>query len=301
MVSKFFSAKATAGFRAHPFAAIGYILVSTTAFSAMNVSVRVIAGEFNPTLIVMLRCLVTLALLAPWVLRAGVGHTLKTTRLSGHAARGIVGGIGMIGWTYSVSILPVTHATALSFTAPLFVTLLAILFLGEKAGLSRWLALMAGFIGTLIILRPDAQSFDARSLIVLATSVFWATTGILIKSLSATEPPLRMVVYMNIFMFLLSAPFGLMHWAWPTPHVWAMLVVIGACSLVMHLSMVRAYSLAPLVALMPFDFTRLISTAIFAYLLFGETSDWHTWLGAAIIIASALATARISARPAAVE
>jgi predicted nucleotidyltransferase/uncharacterized membrane protein len=177
----------------------------------------------------------------------------------------------------------------------------AMLFLGETVGRDRWLALIVGFIGTWIILRPDAHSFDSRALIVLLTSMFWATTGILIKSLSATEPPLRMVFYMNVFMALLAAPFGLYHWAMPSLHVCGILLIIALCSLIMHVSMVRAYALAPLVTLMPFDFTRLISTALFAYLLFGETSDMATWFGAAIIIASAAFMARRDIRASAVE
>ena len=300
MFSNFF-ATCSQPLRTRPqLAAIGYILISTTAFSAMNVGVRAISGELHPTLIVMLRCLITLVLLAPFITYLGAAN-LRTTRLRQHFVRGMVGGIGMIGWTYSVSILPVTYATALSFTAPLFVTVLAILFLGEKAGWDRWLALAIGFIGTWIILRPDASSYDSRALIVLVTSVFWATTGILIKSLSATESPLRMVFYMNLFMLLLTLPFGLFHWAMPSLHAWGLLVVIAICSLIMHLSMVRAYARAPLVTLMPFDFTRLISTALFAYLLFGETSDWMTWLGAAIIITSAALMARRDIRASAVE
>ena len=271
--------------------AIGYILISTTAFSAMNVGVRAISADLHPTLIVMLRCLVTLMLLTPFILHLGT-QTLRTTRLKDHAIRGLIGGTGMVGWTVSVSILPVTHATALSFTAPLFVTLLAMLWLGEKANWQRWLALGVGFIGTLIILRPDAGTFDSRSLVVLGTSVLWAITGILIKSLSATESPLRMVFYMNFFMLLFTAPFGLLHSTMPSLHTWGVLTIIAFCSLAMHLSMVRAYALAPLVTLMPFDFTRLISTAIFAYILFGETSDMTTWVGAAIIIVSAVVMAR---------
>lgn len=300
MFSTLFTAYRTPGPTSPQVRAIFYILISTTAFSAMNVGVRAIAGELHSTLIVMLRCLLTLVLLAPFIAYQGAS-ILRTSRLPQHVARGVVGGIGMIGWTYSVSILPVTYATALSFTAPLFVTLLAMLFLGEAVGRDRWLALIIGFIGTWIILRPDAHSFDSRALIVLLTSIFWATTGILIKSLSATEPPLRMVFYMNVFMALLAAPFGLYHWAMPSLHVWAVLVVIAICSLIMHISMVRAYALAPLVTLMPFDFTRLISTALFAYLLFGETSDITTWLGAAIIIASAAFMARRDIRASAVE
>lgn len=291
MFSTLFTNQATALHRHPQWLAIGYILISTTAFSAMNVSVSAISNTLHPTVIVMLRCLVTLLLLVPFIVHYNVA-ALRTRKLKAHALRGLIGGIGMVGWTVSVSILPVTHATALSFTAPLFVTLLAMVWLGEHANWQRWLALGVGFIGTLIILRPDAGDFDSRSLVVLGTSVLWAITGILIKSLSASETPLRMVFYMNVFMLLLTAPFGLYYWAPPGIHAWAVLVVIAMCSLTMHLTMVRAYQLAPLVTLMPFDFTRLISTAIFAYLLFGETSDMATWIGAAIIIASAVIMAR---------
>lgn len=276
-------------------AAIGYLLISTTAFSAMNVGIHMVSAHLHPTLIVMLRTLITLALLTPWLLYRRT-PSLRTPRLRQHLTRGVVGGCGMIGWTYSVSIMPVTHATALSFTAPLFVTLLAVLFLREKAGVARWLALGMGFLGTLIILRPDASGFDSGAIIVLLTSLLWAITGILIKSLSATEPPLRVVFYMNAVMLFLALPFGLYHWVTPDPASLGLLVFIALCSLVMHLSMVRAYSLAPLVTLMPFDFTRLLSTALFAYFIFGETSDWMTWLGAAIIVGSAVAGARRDAR-----
>jgi drug/metabolite transporter (DMT)-like permease len=281
-------------------AAMFYILISTTAFSAMNVAIHALAGEFHPAVIVCLRTLVTLVLLAPFLAYAGP-RILETSRWRLHLLRGIVGGIGMIGWVYSVTLLPVSYATALSFTAPLFVTVLAVLFLHERAGIDRFAALIVGFIGTLIILRPGAESFDWRSLVVLATTVLWAVTGILVKQLSASEPPLRMVTYMNVVMFFVALPFAWAHWHWPNLHGWGILTIIAACSLIMHTSMVRAYKLAPISALMPFDFTRLISTAILAYLLFGETIDLMTWIGAAIIVASAAFMARRDARAAMVE
>lgn len=289
MISKLFAAFDT---NKHPqCAAIAYILVSTTAFSAMNVAVRMLADHLHPTLTVALRTLLTLALLVPWLVYYG-REVMATSRIHVHLVRGVVGGFGMIGWVYSVSILPVSYATALSFTAPLFVTLLAMLFLGEHSSWQRFFALLIGFIGTLIILRPASHAFDWRSLVVLGTTILWAITGILVKSLSASEPPLRMVFYMNLIMLLVSLPFAIHHWLMPTPAQWAILLVIAVCSLIMHLTMVRAYALAPLVTLMPFDFTRLITTALFAYLLFGETIDIWTWIGAAIIIASAVFTAR---------
>ncbi|MES2984465.1 MAG: DMT family transporter [Pseudomonadota bacterium] len=301
MVSNHFAALREK-FRHHPqLAAIGFMLISTTGFSAMSVGVRLAADELDPTLIVTLRNFLTLMLLMPFALRHNAA-LIRTTRLKAHAWRGCLGSIGMIAWTYCLTIMPLAHATALSFTAPLFSTLFAIMFLKEHADKARWLAIIAGFFGTLVILRPSLAGFQWNELLVMFATSAWAITGMFVKSLSRTEPALRMVFYMNLFMFLMALPFGLMHWQAPTAHAWLVLLVIAICSIIMHFSMARAYALAPVVTLMPFDFTRLISSSLFAYFLFGETSDALTWLGAAIIVASAVAVARrdVKAPPATV-
>ncbi|MFZ4541458.1 MAG: DMT family transporter [Rickettsiales bacterium] len=281
-----------ASFRSNPqLAAIGYILISTTGFSAMSTGVRLVSPELHATLIVTLRNFLTLALMLPWVLKSR-GTAIRTERLSEHAWRGCIGAIGMITWTYALTIMPLAHATALSFTAPLFSTLFAILFLKEKADTARWLALILGFTGALIIINPGGDVFDWKALVVIFATSSWAITGMFVKSLSGTEPALRMVFYMNFFMLLIATPFGIAHWEWPSLHAWGVLLLIACCSIIMHFSMARAYSLAPVVTLMPFDFTRLITTALFAYLLFGEGTETRSWLGAAIIILSAIAMAR---------
>lgn len=287
-----------AAFRRHPqLMAIFYILISTTGFSAMSAGVRLISSELPATVIVTLRNFLTLMLMVPWVMRHGVG-VMRTERLPAHAWRGVIGGVGMITWTYCLTIMPLAHATALSFTAPLFSTLFAIFFLKEKGGTARWAALFAGFVGVLIILRPGFAGFEWSAFIVMFATASWAITGMFVKSLSATEPAMRMVFYMNLFMFLMALPLSFGQWVMPSAHGWGILVFIAACSILMHFSMARAYSLAPVVSLMPFDFTRLISTALFAYLLFGETSDALTWVGAAIILTSAVVMARRDVRAA---
>lgn len=279
-------------------AAIGFMLISTTSFSAMSASVRLVSPELHITVIMVIRNLLTLALLLPWLMRQGPA-VLATSRLGTHAWRGIIGGIGLGTWTYALTLMPLTHATALSFTAPLFSTLFAILIFRERSDKLRWLALLAGFGGVLITLNPSIDGFNWAALIVIFATCSWAVTGMFVKSLSATEPPLRMVFYMNLFMLVVSLPFSFGHWSMPSANAWAVLIGMGICSVVMHFSMARAYSLAAVGTLMPFDFTRLITTAILAYWLFGETSDAHAWLGAAIILASAVFMARRDAKAAA--
>lgn len=274
--------------------AAGLMLLSTLGFSSMSVLVRCIR-ELDPTLIVALRNALTLVLLFPFAVRHH-GALIHTKRLRDHALRGCLGSVGMITWTYCLTIMPLAHATALSFTAPLFSAVFAISFLDEKASRARWIALFVGFLGTLVILRPSAEGFDWNSLLVMAATSAWAITGMFVKSLSRTEPPLRVVFYMNLFMFLMALPLALMHWQWPNSSQWFVLLGIACCSLIMHLSMVKAYSLAPVVTLLPLDFTRLIYTSILAWLVFGEGSDLLTWVGSAIIVASAALMARADAK-----
>lgn len=273
------------------------MLISIIAFSAMNIGVRAVSSELPPGVIVTLRNILTLGLLVPLVARNRFA-IVRTKRLKAHIARSTIGAVGMLTWTYCLTIMPVNHATALSFTAPLFATLFAVLFLREHAHTTRWICLIAGFCGTLIILNPSAADFKWSSLLVMFATSAWATTSMLVKSLSATEPPLRMVFYMNLFMFLLALPVGFLHWQWPSLHGWEILLLIAICSVTMHFTMAKAYSMVPVVTLLPLDFLRLLFTSLFAYIIFGETSNLNTWIGAAVIIASAVVMARRDAKAA---
>lgn len=283
-----FIARLAARLRAHPHGtAIGYMMLSTAAFAAMNICVRLASETMDAPLIMTLRNFVTLAILLPFVLPNNFA-AIRTTRLKNHFWRSLVGGIGMLSWTYAVTVMPLVHATALSFTAPIMATLFAILILKEHATRRHYMSLAAGFIGTWVILNPSISAFEWNSLIVLFAACCWAITSILIKSLSGTETPLRMVFYMNLFMFVLALPLGFFHWRMPSLYEWLLLGGISLCSIAMHFTMVSAYARAPVVTLMPIDFMRLVYTSVFAYFLFGEISDLHTWVGAAIIIGSAV-------------
>ncbi|MFZ4124818.1 MAG: DMT family transporter [Rickettsiales bacterium] len=286
-------------FRTRPYLfAAALMITSCASFSLMNVFIRMGSETIHTTVLVFLRNLITVIVFIPWVIKDNF-QLVRTKRLGAHFWRATIGIIGMQSWFYCIATLPLTHATALSFTAPIFSTIFAVLLLKEKADIWRWTAMGMGFLGVLIILRPAGDDFSLLSLVVLFTTSMWAGASMLIKSLTDTESPLRIVFFMVLFMSIWSLPPALYYWQWPSLTVWFYLIVIACFAFCAQWSLAKAYSMANIVTLTPYDFSRLIFTSILAYFVFGESSDIYTWIGAAIIISSALINARRDAKSAA--
>lgn len=270
-----------------PVHAILLMLAAMFGFACMAIGVRMLAGEVPSALIVGWRNLLSLPLILLWTAALSRGlPQFRTTRMKNHFWRASVGVLSMELWFYSLTIMPVTLATALSFTAPIFSTIFAIIFLGERAGLRRWSAIITGFIGVMIILHPDTNGVDGKSLFVLLSSAMMAVSGVLVKSLSRTEKPETIVFYMALFMSLWSLPPAIAMWQTPTAYQLWILFLIALFSTGAHLAMTRAFIRADMVVLMPFDFTRLIFIGVMANLFFGETMDGYTIAGALVIVAS---------------
>ncbi len=281
--------------------AICLMLLSMLTFSAMNTAIRSLAGTIPSSELVFLRNVFSLLLAVLWqaALMRGLPR-FKTTRLFGHFWRATAGICAMEAWFYALTLLPLTVATALSFTTPVFSTIVAILFLGEKAGIRRWSAIAASFVGMLIILRPGTDSMSPDAAFVIFSSIMMAIAGNMVKSLTRTESPETIVFFMALFMVPWSALPGIFPggspWQEVPFHQLSIVFLVAFLSTASHLLLARAYRRADMVMLMPFDFTRLIFTAIFAYLLFGETLDGPTIFGSLIIVASTVYIAHREAR-----
>jgi drug/metabolite transporter (DMT)-like permease len=268
------------------FQGILLMLLGMATFATMAVLIRWVSAEVPTPLMVFLRNAMSLLLMIPWVVHKGPA-VLKTERIWRHVWRAGVGITSMELWFYSISIMPVTHATALSFTTPLFVTALALLFLGEKAGMRRWAALLIGFMGVLLITRPGTAGFGYSSLIVLTASTLMAIASILVKTLTSSEPGGRIIFFMALFMTIFSFPLAIPFWKMLTPQQYLGMFLIALTSTISHFCLVKAYTKTEMVVLMPFDFTRLIFTAVMAYFAFGERVDAWSWAGSAVIVTSA--------------
>lgn len=277
--------------------AIYFMLASMFFLSLMNAILRGLGHELHSTQIVVFRQVFSIIIVIIWTacLTRRVPR-FKTSRLQGHFWRATFGICAMELWFHSITLMPLNLVTALSFTTPIFSTILAMIFLGEKAGIRRWSAIFVGFIGMLVILRPDTGSIDGNALFVIGASILMAVSGVMVKNLTSSEPPETIVFYMAVFMLPWSVLAAIPFWqSFTLYHAW-MGFIIALCSSVAHLLMARAFMRAELVVLMPFDFTRLVFTAIFAYSFFGEQLNAHTLAGAAIIMASTIYIAHREAK-----
>lgn len=275
-----------------------YMCLSTLAFSVMHVTVRHVSAELSPLQIAFFRNLFGLAFLAPLLIGSGWAQ-MRTNRFGLHALRGLVNIGAMVMFYTAVATTPLAKVTALSFTAPVFTAVLSVLVLGERFRVHRWAAILCGFLGTLIILRPGFATIEPGALLVLGSAVLWSIAMILIKVLSRTESSIAIVAWMGIFLCAFSIGPALLVWQSPSPAAWVWLAFIGFTGTVAQVSLSQSFKEADPTAVLPLDFLKLIWTAILAAWLFGEIPDLFTWIGAAVIFSSGLYIARREQRAAA--
>jgi drug/metabolite transporter (DMT)-like permease len=259
--------------------------LSTVAFSIMHGLVRFVSEVLPPFQIAFFRNIFGLAFLLPLLMRSRFS-ILRTKRIGLHALRGIINIIAMLMFFTALSISPIAKVTALSFTAPIFMAILAVFVLRERFRIYRWLAILSGFIGMLIILRPGLVAIDTGALLVTASAGLWAIALLLIKILSRTEASLTIVAYMGIFLGVFSIfpalwvwqPFGMQTLFW--------LALIGLFGTIAQMSLSQSLKETDPTALMPFDFLKLVWTALIGAWFFSEIPDVYTLIGAAVIFAS---------------
>lgn len=272
-----------------------WVIVSGFCSTIMNVIVREAADELHPFEITFFRCLFGFVALVPWIVRAGPG-TLKSRKKLYYTLRGAVSLVSMLSWFYGITLVPLATATALNFTSPLFATLGAALVLGEAVRLRRWTALIVGFLGVIVILRPTPADFDPSALVIVFSAMTGGMNVVTVKFLARTESPTAIVTYLMLYLTPLSLVPALFVWQWPSLMAIGWMILLGALGTLSHLSMVRGYGLVDASACAPFEFLRLPFAAFLGYALFHEVTDLWTWAGATAIAASAIYVARREAQ-----
>jgi len=268
-----------------------WMVLSCLCFASMSGIIRHLSTVAEPSIppfeIVFFRNWVSLVLILPWVFRHG-GMPVRTTRPKLHLLRGVIGLAAMTGWFYTISIMPLAPAVALNFTVPLLAMIVAILLLGERPGLHRWGATIAGFVGVIVILQPGAIEIGLGPILALSSALGFALSMNFIKMLSRTDSPSTIVFYQVLIMTPLSLGPALAVWQTPGWSEFAWLVALGALATAAHLSMARSLSVAEASAVASLDFVRLPFVAVIGYVVFAEVPEAMTWIGGAIIIASSV-------------
>ena len=222
-----------------------------------------------------------------YVWRTSGFGVLKTRRPGAHLTRSTVGLTGMICGFTAVSLLPLTQSTAISFSAPLFMTALSALVLKEPVGPHRWAAVAVGFVGVLIMVHPDPRQFAGVGvLFAIAAAVGSAGAMIAIREISRTEPGPTIVFYFTLAgaaVGLASLPFG---WVMPGPGVLALLVAAGLVGGTGQLLLTEAIRRAPVAVVAPFDYTQLVWAGLIGFFVWSETPALLTLVGAMVVAAS---------------
>jgi drug/metabolite transporter (DMT)-like permease len=274
-----------------PFKGIALVLASTIFLGTSDVTAKYLSATLPSIEIAWIRFLVFAVIMTPAMMPASPLYALQTNRLGLHLMRGAALLGSSLFFISGLRFLPIAEASATGFVAPLFVTALSIIFLGEKVGLRRWIATAVGLIGVLIILRPGTGAFHPAAFFPLVSALAWACTLIMTRMMSGTERAITTMTYSSIAgLFILSAlvPFV---WVTPTWHDIAFGILIGVASTAGQWIVVLAFRYADASVLAPFSYTQLLWVSVLGFFIFGEVPDVYTITGAAFIVASGLYTA----------
>lgn len=260
------------------------MLLAGLCSSLLHIGVRYVSPTVPPTEIVFIRSTITILLTLPIVL-GSADLAWRTTRPALQVLRGVIGVISMTLWYYALANMPLAEAGTLSFTTGLFVTLGAALCFGEAVGIRRWSAVIVGFVGALVVLRPGSgMVLSWPAIAAVVSSALWATSLLMAKELARYDTTLTISFYQP----LLIAPFALLLalpvWVWPDAQAWAILVGMGAIAGVGNYCYILALRMADASLVMPADYVRLVWMAGWGFLFFAEVPLLTTWIGAALII-----------------
>lgn len=275
-----------------PLHGILMIICSTAFLASSDAMAKYLSRTGMPSVeIAWIRFLVFVVILLPIVLAPASGNPMRSTRPLLQVFRGLGLLCSSIFFIMALGYLPIAEATATGFISPLFVTGLSVLFLGEKVGLRRWTATIAGLLGVLIIVRPGTAAFQPGTIFPIISALGWATALVLTRKISGADRAITTMAFSAITGFLVLSVVVPFYWIVPSWTQIALGVGIGVAATVGHWIVVLAFRYADASVLAPFSYVQLVWVTLIGFFLFGEVPDAVTFAGAAIIIASGVYTA----------
>lgn len=272
----------------HPFKGIALILLSTVFLGCSDITAKYLSTSLPSIQITWIRFLTFALMFTPVMLPASPLYAMRTQRLGLHVMRGAALLGSSLFFITGLRFLPIAEASATGFVAPLFVTALSIVFLGEKVGMRRWFATALGLIGVLIILRPGTSAFHLAAFFPVVSAACWAGTLILTRMMSGREAVVTTMAYSSLTGLAILTAMVPFVWVTPSWTAIALGIFIGVASTAGQWIVVLAYRYGDASVLAPFSYTQLLWVSILGFFIFGEVPDVWTVVGAAFIVASGL-------------
>ena len=279
----------------HLVKAIAWMGGALVSFTVMAVSVRELASAMHAFEMLFIRSAIGVAILAV-VFSATSWRALKTKRIAGHVLRNTLHFTGQVLWIFGIALLPLATVFAIEFTTPMWGAVLAVAFLGERMNRGRWLSLVLGFAGILVIVRPGLEGISTGAAIMLVCAVFFGATSVTTKWLTRSDRPVAIIFYMVAIQTLLGAVASAFVWTPVETGDWPWLILLGITGLTAHYALANALSVADASFVMPLDFLRVPLIAATGYLLYAESIEPATLLGAVLIFSGTYYSLRHESR-----
>ncbi|MEM9104943.1 MAG: DMT family transporter [Pseudomonadota bacterium] len=266
-------------------AGIAWMVATTFCFVIVTGIVRYLGTDIAAVEAAFIRYAFGLLIFLP-MMRPLIRNMPPARRVGTYALRGLVHSIGVMLWFYAMARIPIAEVTALGYTAPIFVAIGAAIFFGEKLHIRRIAAVLIGFLGTLLILRPGFNEIGPGQIAQLMAAPMFAISFLFAKRLTEDEDPVMIVVWLSIFCTLFLLPGAVINWSNPTLSEVFWLAMTAIFATLGHYTMTRAIQAAPLTVTQPVGFLQLVWATALGILVFNEAMDPFVLIGGGIIIAA---------------
>ncbi len=284
--------RSSADAHGHPIAGALWVTAGMAFLAGMAGLGRYCALEgLDPSQVLFFRVAFCVLFLLPMLAWRG-SELYATTKFHLYGLRVGLSFVSMLAMFHAIALIPIGEVTAIGFLTPIFATVFAVLMLGERVRQRRVIALVVGFIGAMILLRPTTSTFGLGQIAALVSACALGIIGPVVKKLTFTDHPDRVVFLTNLLLLPLTLIPALFVWQWPPDHLWLFLAGMGLAALLGHMALVRGYTVAEASFVQMFKFTRLPFAVLIGFLAFGEALDALAWLGAAIIFGASIYVTR---------
>jgi drug/metabolite transporter (DMT)-like permease len=277
--------------RHHPVLGIALKLASVALFAGMSVCVKLLGKDVPTGQTIFVRGLLSAAILALIAWRTAGLHLLKTENWRSHALRSLSGTLSMFAYFTALTLIPLADVTAINFTAPMFLTVLAMVFLGERIHRFRWTALGFGFLGVFIMIGPHlsfAEDSSLGALMTLGAALLSAVAMTILRKMSGREHAITITFYFSLTFTVCAGLTAIQGWPAPTPVQWVLIILAGLFGVFGQLLMTYSYSYAEASTIAPLDYSSMLFSVILGYAFFGEVPALSIWIGAPLVVGAGL-------------